>query len=287
MPLRRVETMMWKTGILAGFSAAILIAACAYPEVNYRDPDKTSSSSKQSSSVTSGPGGMGGSGGATVTTSTTAMGGSGGGPCNPLDSVACAQGQKCSVANENTGELGCVTAGSTLLYSACTTDEDCEPTTYCDSFGKVCKKFCNTNNQCPASRPCVLVLNSQDIPIPNVGVCMAPCEPKSASPCDPASTNCVPIGLTDANNNTILEWDCQTAGPLTEDEKCAALSECSHGLYCYNRNVSASGNQCIPWCKPGDSCGTVTFCKEIQVPIGPNKFDAIYNSVHYGVCDIL
>ena len=96
----------------------------------------------------------------------------------------------------------------------------------------------------------------------------------------------MPVALTE-NNQPVLDWDCAKAGTIGQDSKCTSTSDCTHGLHCHNRNSTFVGDECIPWCKEGDGCGALAGCKFISVNVGGETFDAQYNGIKYGACDIL
>ncbi|MFP6687663.1 MAG: hypothetical protein VB934_23285 [Polyangiaceae bacterium] len=251
--------MMWKTGILAGFSAAILIAACAYPEVNYRDPDKTSSSSRQSSSVTSGPGGMGGSGGATVTTSTTATGGAGGGgpaECVLLgDASQCPSNQKCSLEIA-TGKIQCLTKGTKERWEKCFTDADCDANLWCDLYLQVCKPVCFGAGNCTevGEGECVSALNSMGQAIPGIRHCTSNCQPWNGKPC--AVTDGVTCVMWAQS-----EFDCAVSGGKGQCATCTADVQCAVEMACVQ---DGSESKCKRWCDDvgpfPSSCGFASNC---------------------------
>jgi hypothetical protein len=257
--------MMWKTGILTGFSAAILIAACAYPEVNYRDPDKTSSSSKQSSSVTSGPGGMGGmsgSGGATVTTSTTATGGSGGGPAECVllgDASQCPSDKKCSLEIA-TGKITCLTKGTKERWEKCFTDADCDANLWCDLYFRVCKPVCFGAGNCTevGEGECVPALNSMGQAIPGISHCTSNCQPWNGKPC------AVIDGVT-CVMWAVDEFDCAASAGKSECAACTFPDECAVGYGCFGSN---NNYQCKRWCDdvglPPSTCGIVSTCYSLD-----------------------
>jgi len=218
---------------VASLSALALFAACAFPSIDFRPADEDDAGPSSSSG---GLGGMGGTGGS------PSVGGGGGEPsCTPGDPNAC-PGQKCS-ADENTGVIGCYTAGDRQAWSKCFSDADCVNGTFCDGDTKICHPVCESSAQCGPGQQCIFARGAQ-LQTLSLKMCTSNCSPLDASPCDDTQkTTC----YYDVQNAL---WDCTETTGLEQGEACTGKKDCNRGLVC------VAGGTCEEWCYPiDDFCG--------------------------------
>lgn len=246
-------------------SSACVYSACLFPEIVYLDEDATAGNGGGGTGAAPATtGGMGGGVGGDTTT--TGGGGSGG---TPLDCEAanlgveglCSNGQKCTVLDASTGEVGCALAGSKADWDTCGSDADCGDGSWCDLVRNVCKPFCRNVDDCAdTDGECLPAPQSggmEDIP-GGVKTCISMCNPLSASPCQTSNVTCMLIG-----NN---QFDCAQSGNVTLANSCTEQADCAAGHACI---TSIVGTQCERYCSPiGSSpseCSVIN-CESIDTP---------------------
>ena len=210
--------------------------------------------------------GTGGAGG------DTGSGGSGGqAPCDLGVIGACGMGKKCS-ADGNTGAIACYPAGSLPAWNVCGSDAECADGTWCDLVLTVCKPFCHSTADCPSMPPgaCLPATDASNKAInPQMMVCVANCEPRTISPCQP-TTNCV---LRQG-----IGFDCVKSGEKPVGQLCQTSSECVAGAVCVTKGVMML---CSRWCgDPGmmsPDCPNQGFCNAFNPPV-------LYENKEYGFC---
>ncbi|MCA9623380.1 MAG: hypothetical protein KC731_30375 [Myxococcales bacterium] len=246
---------------------ALAFAACAFPDIEFRTDDTTSSSG-----AAPGTGGMG-AGPTTGGMGTGATGGDGGqGGCVLGDDSSCSPSDKCTVIDTATGETGCGGKGSTPPFAICGSDADCQSGHYCDGITRVCHPFCVNSDTCAGTEAlCRSAVTATNTPIPNVRVCSADCHPLNLTPCNPSKGQVTCYRNIFDNNNF---FDCAASGGDTLNASCMGSRDCAAGLLC-----AGDPPVCRPWCdNVGSGCGTLLEC----FPLQPT---AVYHGQEYGVCD--
>lgn len=220
------------------------------------------------SSTSSGGGGSAGDGG----------GGSGGAPAAcTLGGAGCVEGEKCSIVDEGLGApagVGCVEAGPGQAFEACDADIACGAGLYCDYTTAVCKPLCGQPGlECGSADDCVVGRDSSGSPIPGLFVCLAACNPVSASvnPCaDDPSTTCFYRADEAA-------FDCGLSEQGGWMSPCDSGRDCRFGLGCFD-------GYCQDWCSDvgsangcyGTKADGTWFCDQFE-PCGPceaTRFEA-------------
>jgi hypothetical protein len=213
-------------------------AACAYPELDYRDEDDTATSMS-----------VAGSGGAAA-----ASGGMGGAPaCDLYNPGSCGRGQKCAVVDVALGApagLGCVEAGPRAAWTRCLANEECAEGLWCEDYTAVCKPICANGNQCGTGAQCVEARRGdvpEPVPIPGLRVCTSHCDPSNGMPCDDAQ------GLTTCYYDTdLVEFDCASSQGLSSGAVCDhPIHACDRGLICVF-DEAFGDSFCYEWCTPPD-----------------------------------
>jgi hypothetical protein len=237
-----------------GVGALLAYSACAFPDFQYEDS------------------GEGGSGGTSAGPTTTTSGG-GASACTVGELGACGEGQKCTIVNMDTGEIGCGLAGGRIAWDVCSTDGDCEDGTWCDLVLHACKPFCINADACVfTDEPgeCIPALKTDMTPIPGTAKhCTAGCEPITANPCVVNNdVTCVP---------TDNGFDCARDGNIPAWSDCRTYEQCNASLVCGDDGLSMV---CRPWCTPpgpNNECPTTGEC----VQTTPQLF---WNGMEYGFC---
>ena len=246
---------------------ALAFAACAFPDIEFRTDDTSSSGAAP------GTGGMG-AGPTTGGMGTGATGGDGGqGGCTLGDDSSCSPDKKCTVVDTVTGQTGCGVAGDRPAWTKCFSDADCDHGLYCDGATQVCHPFCVNSGECTGNpAQCVPARSTPSTNIPNARVCAADCHPIELSPCD-ASFGAVTCYRTSGNY-----FDCAASGGVQKGFACNGSPDCAPGMLC-----AASGMDpavCGSWCTPvSDFCG-------IGVCVGLTP-EPIHQGIEYGYCDEL
>jgi hypothetical protein len=233
---------------LAGYSA------CAFPDFQFDDvSSERSSGSGQTGVVTSGGGGAG--------------------VCSLGEIGACGEGQKCTVVDLETGQVGCALAGSRTLWDKCTTDADCADGSWCDLVLFACKPFCANVDSCVfGGMPgeCIPLRKGDSTEVPGGAKhCTSGCEPIEPSICLAASgVSCV---ITEHG------FDCAKHGGIPAFQACMSDPACMPGLVCGDDGVN---KLCRPWCTPpGDNpnCPDFNNC----LPTTPQVY---WQAAEYGFC---
>ncbi len=180
----------------------------------------------------------------------------------------CADGEKCTVVDTVTGEVGCAVAGTKGSWERCTDDSDCRDGLWCAATRNVCKPFCQNESDCAAfDGECVPTLNDGGT-IPGVKTCISMCEPVTASPCAvEAGVTCV---FTDTNR-----FDCAESQGTMRDGDCTDQADCAASLTC----IFVQAGMCLPWCTPVGAAST--NCASGCVSLSPEIF---YMGEQYGIC---
>jgi hypothetical protein len=165
-------------------------------------------------------------------------------------------------------------AGSTS-DSACSAAAACGVGFTCVDLGvdkDQCRKFCNTDFECSGTGTrCIRdLLDASAIPIPGVKLCSNSCSPTPQSGC-PASTNCIPVKVTDGKPNYT---DCFSAGTKSVGASCLNSHECAIGLACFGFSVPGV-------CKKLCDAGIASTCPNGQTCSG----GVDVGGRNYGQCD--
>lgn len=255
---------------LTAGAITLAFVACSYPEFVFDGGG--------GGSAASGTGGGNGGGGLTTTgtgtpTGTTGTGtgtetGTGAGTpagsalrCTHLGMQAeCDTGQKCTIVNPANGTLGCINAGATPEFAACTSNEQCGAAAWCDEPSGVCKPICDDVATCrntyglAEGTVCSVTKQGGQTVLGGLKVCSAHCNPGNGVPCkqDGGAVNCA-FGVE------LQEWDCMSSGNVDTDGECSHTRDCRPWLACGPDGV------CRPWCSSvGDccsSCKIYCFCQ--------------------------
>ena len=206
----------------------------------------------------SGTGGaLGGSGG----TGAGASGGTGGGgaACTQIGQQdTCTTGLKCTVVDPAAGTVGCASAGTTPDFQACTANEQCGVSAWCDEPTGVCRPICVDSTSCSDTfglgqgSTCSPTQQGGQMVLGGLKVCTAHCNPENDAPCISGD-----VAVTCAWRSTPNDWDCMVSGGAGEGDGCTEGWDCSPGLTC------GPDGSCQPWCTgPDTCCGScvVGFC---------------------------
>ena len=231
--------------------------------------------------ATGGSGGSGAAGGAAPTNGgggAGAAGGAGGqAAICTLGGAGCDEGQKCSIVDEVLGApagVGCVEAGPSQAFQSCDADIACASGLYCDYTTAVCKPLCALEGlECAAAEDCVVGRDSAGSPIPGLFVCLAACNPISASvnPCaDDPDTTCY-------YRADEAEFDCGLSELGAWMSPCSTGRDCRFGLGCFD-------GYCQDWCGAvgsangcfGTKADGTWFCDQFEPcgPCEPTSFEA-------------
>jgi hypothetical protein len=184
----------------------------------------------------------------------------------------------------------CTVGGSGPHGAACASNADCAPGTGCFDYGalgcavKICRRYCDTDNNCPQPFQAVLGKNTCAVPIAcpaapaAYDMCTLACDPTWSAAAN-GTTSC-PDGLSclllDADHA-----DC-ACPPATQDKlegaTCASSADCAPGLVC---NMMAGTKTCRALCRcyaDGATCGDPGAC-----PTGEHC-TPLTNGVVNGVC---
>jgi hypothetical protein len=217
-------------------------ADCGYPDFQF----------------TSGAGSAGG------TSSSGSSSGSSGGPCQLVGSKGCPSGQRCTIVAPTTGTVGCVAEAAMPLhpYDACTSDTLCPMGTWCNGRTEVCMPFCTSSADCQGN-DCIGADDASGNTVPGgASVCVANCNPETASPCG--------NGATCAYDSSNGAMDCFLSSNYCLGQSCKNVWDCSPGLVC--------AGMCVIWCD----------VKTMDCPLGTctmfSNIDPMYDGDVYGYC---
>jgi hypothetical protein len=177
-----------------------------------------------------------------------------GGECN-LPSCGCAAGSVCYPDTEATG-LACFPSTGLSEGADCSGSDDvCNSGVGC--FSGVCKKYCNSDVDCPTietGRHCAQTVWSTGDNISGVAICQRTCDPvrpqvpRSPLLACPAGFGCFSAPAPGAT-------DCIPGGAGIAGSACGDDSDCSAGFYCTVNSV------CNKYCYTSADCpsGPCTF----------------------------
>jgi hypothetical protein len=184
----------------------------------------------------------------------------------------------------------CTAGGSGPHGSACTSNRDCAPGTQCFDYGalgcavKICRRYCDTDGNCPQPLQAALGKNTCAVPIgcPSApgayNTCTLACDPTWSAAAN-GTTSC-PDGLS----CLLLDGDhADCACPPATQKKlegatCMSGDECAPGLVC---NTMAGTKTCRALCKcyaDGATCGAPGDCPP------STHCSPLTNGVVNGVC---
>ena len=223
-------------------SLAALPVACGFPTFSY-----TSTSTGGASSTSTGNGGSGTS-------------------CRLLhDAEDCGPSQRCTIADEATGDTHCVTLASPAmaLYEACADDVSCPAGTWCDYRTDTCTPFCVSASDC-GKGACVGARNGEGKSIPGASVCTAYCDPINPASCGQ--------GAACNYDAKLAEFDCYRSKNYVIGNLCM-FANCAPTMVCTS--------QCVLWCHPIDQpsaeCGGAV-CQHFT------NLTPVYEKMAYGFC---
>jgi hypothetical protein len=195
------------------------------------------------------------------------------GPTNPDDAAvsacdfvnpsACRPNQSCVVKCSGSGvPLGtCVAGGTAKDGDLCRDNGDCEPGTQCFTYacGRICRKFCNTNADCPMNGTCDRQV-SCDGQATQQHFCSHACDPRGAAKdvCQ-GELRCVLF-------NEVPSCDCPEATRIGDDgAECELTTNCKPGFMCVQTGPAKP--VCRPICKRGATdCAAGRICAELSDP---------------------
>jgi len=239
--------------VLGGLGLAGLVAACGYPDFEFRPKGEGGTETGTPSATGTGTGGYGGAAtgaGGTGTATGTATGGSGGSgnaggtgpttcPMWPADQTGCSSNEKCSVVNETTGRTECVSAGTSTATTLCADDSNCVDRTWCDHGTGVCKLVCQSESDCAVGALCLNAAADGGGTIPGLKVCTAYCDPRRGDGCN---TSAGPTNCLYGNSG----FDCFGSG--TSIALCDGFLDCAAPYTCF-------AGACVDWCdQVGKNC---------------------------------
>ena len=225
-----------------------------------------------------GTGGMG-TGGAGTGTGVGGMGTGGMGagamcsedPCKLVaPQCGCPTGEKCTW---NAGVRSCAPDGDVGEGESC---GNCQAGMLCVGFpgANTCKRFCNTDNDCPAGPGsiCVLEINDpNDVPYPQMW-CSDNCDPVTGTGC-PATAGCELLRTETSPWFTV----CEGAGSGTQGASCTDFQDCAPGYGCF-QDPNTLMNFCLRYTNvDSPQCPNGTTLAELNPP-------AVIGTVTYGVC---
>jgi hypothetical protein len=175
----------------------------------------------------------------------------GGGDCSTtadlVEQNGCGASEKCTLVDQS-GSLGCATAGATDNYAECGSGgtDDCLAGAICagaQGATPTCMPYCETTADCPGGGLCLAAI---DTAAGQVGLCIP------GDDCDPVDYDAVCATgegcyLASENGDTI----CATAGTAQAGDACQAPNDCAAGLAC-----GQSG--CVELCKDNADCTSGT-----------------------------
>jgi hypothetical protein len=172
-------------------------------------------------------------------------------PCDPVCDTGCAEGQTCTWTN---GAFGCLEAGAAGLDEACSPDGPTCASGACltPSGGgpAVCRAFCVDHEDCPDTRPCDGVLQSD-------GPVMACGDPLSS--CDVLLQDCAGAAGCYLSQKGAV---CLPPGQLLDGAACHYTNDCRPGSGCV---VIDAQTTCAPLCdlaEPFSDGGCEVACPE-------------------------
>jgi hypothetical protein len=183
--------------------------------------------------------------------------------CDFVNPVACGSTQSCVVKCSGTGmALGkCAAAGIGKDGDVCRANQDCAPGSQCFTYacGSVCRKFCNSDADCPGGGTC-----SRQVSCDGVASMQRFC----ASGCDPRgeAKDVCQGQLRCLMFNEVPTCDCTEATRIGDDgAACDLTTNCKPGLMCVQ--TGAAKSVCRPICKrSAPDCAAGRVCAELSDP---------------------
>ena len=244
--------------LVAGASASAACSALLGYDESSSFPNVGGSAAAAGNTAGGAGGALGGHGGAGATGGTAGSAGAGGAlpECTHLGQQdTCGADRKCTIVDPNTGTLGCVASGSTPDFGACTSNEECATSSWCDDATGVCRPICQDAETCAqllgGGSVCAPTTQGGHPVVGNLQVCTAHCNPTTNVPCLGGPNVAVSCAWRSARN----DWDCVLSGGKADGEACTDGWECSPGLLC------APDHTCQPPCTaPLGCCGSCVLC---------------------------
>lgn len=182
--------------------------------------------------------------------------------CNPLSPVAaCGVGKTCTVSCTTPPVGVCATAGMGKDGDLCTSNRDCEPGSQCFTYGcgRVCRKFCSADAECPAGS-CDRTVSCGAQPTSH-RFCSQACDPRSS-----AVATCKGNFRCLLFANEKAACDCADAARVGGDGvACQTTANCMPGLMCVMMGTPQP--VCRPICKLSEGdCAAGRLCTELVEP---------------------
>jgi hypothetical protein len=183
--------------------------------------------------------------------------------CDFVNPVACGGSQSCVVKCSGTGvPLGqCAAAGIGKDGDVCRANQDCAPGSQCFSYacGSVCRKFCNSDADCPAGGTCTRRVSCDGVATAQ-RFCATGCDPRGeAKDVCQGQLRCLMF-------NEVPTCDCTEATRIGDDgAECDLTTNCKPGLMCVQ--TGAAKSVCRPICKrSAPDCAAGRVCAELSDP---------------------
>jgi hypothetical protein len=182
--------------------------------------------------------------------------------CDFVNPSACSVGQTCVVKCSGTGvPLGQCTAGGIAKDGeVCRTNQDCAPGSQCFTYacGRVCRKFCNSDADCPGGT-CSRRVSCDGVSTQQ-RFCASNCDPRGAAKdvCQ-GELRCLMF-------NEVPTCDCTESSRTGDDgATCELTTNCKPGLMCVKTGDAAP--VCRPICKrSAPDCAAGRICAELSDP---------------------
>ena len=182
--------------------------------------------------------------------------------CGLAPQCGCTLAETCEV-QDNTGSVGCVTAGLAAMGSACVSTSGCARGLTC-MYG-TCHAYCDkpgTACAVPKTGGCEQVKTSGGAIIPNLNVCRVACDLRDANACGPAGSAGTGVCIVDS---ATASTDCVKGGVRTVGQACSPSDDCGPTTVCAG---TAAGSTCKKWCRVGtNDCGGTAPCNGFQTPV--------------------
>lgn len=143
--------------------------------------------------------------------------------------------------------------------STCTSGFACAAGFTCVDVGAEkgwCAKFCDRDDDCAGvgTRCINPLLDSGDVPIPNVSLCTNSCDPIAQTGC-PLGNSCLPLRAESGDDYL----DCVIAGDGSLGSSCSFPTDCERGLWCIKFSFSQVCSRIcevggVNTCPPNQTC---------------------------------
>jgi hypothetical protein len=176
--------------------------------------------------------------------------------CNPAEkAAACPQGETCSIVSQS-GETGCVPAGTAMLGDACNQQNNCMSGGVCLNVGdgQLCYEACDAQNPCTTGTDRCQML--QGIPW---GICLA-----MGTTCDPINMPCA-AGMTCSLLTGAPE--CDDSGTAMVGQPCNPAMQCVDGASCVLLQ-GQNNPQCYEPCDLMNPACSAGMCQNIGAAFG-------------------